>query len=749
MPIVERMFAGTDWLKDWLRNAAGGAYSTAAGLTSLPIQAAMAAQQLAQGKKFSELNIPDPLAGGKKAFSELTGLPVDQAEPGFKPAFGFGRGAAMGPTVPAAIVGGGVNALAETVTENPLYQAAINVALPLSAVGAGRGVQALRQGTLRKVGDNVDSVIPLTKGQAQSKGKLLFDEDFLASHPKTADRVAAWKRNAADAAKTKMKTIMDVADKTDDAEAGLKAALAWKRFEDGQLAKHNQLSRARFEKAIEAGGNKSVVDIAPVKKVMEDLYEQYAGKFGGDDAQAMAQDLQTRLKNLSGTKKVTLQDVQSQLEELGQLAQGSTTAFGKISPGTATGVARKLKSAWDDALDIAAAQPTQAGAAAKLLKQARLKHGEEVEDLKALADTSLGVFFDVGKTGERILLEPEKVMEKLRNIPKTQRDMFVSIMDMTDSSVTDSLRKNILGKAYESGKVSGANVRQPSYSASAFLKGFEKIEDDLSFLLPDKGSRENLKQLVHDMRRSTQSTEILSNGGRAVLDEVSGMASIAAGKPGAGAISRGIMRSVEDYMSDKDALFDLLFTQKTQPATTAGRLFNTFKEVSKQTPFVINRELQGLSGLRGYSEERFPKTFPHEPAAEQPTDLPPPPPGFWDDEQKPEEVSSARETLLRATSKIESGGDPKAVSPAGAVGEYQFMPKTAEQYGIDPTDPAQSKAAADKHYQYLLKKYDGDLVKALAAYNWGEGNVDREGLENMPEETRNHVQKMLKEILGE
>jgi len=52
-----------------------------------------------------------------------------------------------------------------------------------------------------------------------------------------------------------------------------------------------------------------------------------------------------------------------------------------------------------------------------------------------------------------------------------------------------------------------------------------------------------------------------------------------------------------------------------------------------------------------------------------------------------------------------------------------------------------------KYLKQLLDKYDGDLDHALAAYNWGQGNVDRYGLEKMPEETRNYLAK-IKSRLG-
>lgn len=75
-----------------------------------------------------------------------------------------------------------------------------------------------------------------------------------------------------------------------------------------------------------------------------------------------------------------------------------------------------------------------------------------------------------------------------------------------------------------------------------------------------------------------------------------------------------------------------------------------------------------------------------------------------------------------------SSGTNKNVSSAGAVGPFQFMKGTAAQYGLtDRTDLAASADAAAHYYNDLLKHYNGDLPKALAGYNWGQGNVDNMG----------------------
>lgn len=96
--------------------------------------------------------------------------------------------------------------------------------------------------------------------------------------------------------------------------------------------------------------------------------------------------------------------------------------------------------------------------------------------------------------------------------------------------------------------------------------------------------------------------------------------------------------------------------------------------------------------------------------------------------------------LLSAVMKTESNGNPEAVSPAGAQGLFQFMPATAQQYGIDPSDPQQSASGAARYYSDLLKQNNGDLDKALASYNFGPGNVAAG--KPLPEETQNYIAKV-------
>ena len=78
--------------------------------------------------------------------------------------------------------------------------------------------------------------------------------------------------------------------------------------------------------------------------------------------------------------------------------------------------------------------------------------------------------------------------------------------------------------------------------------------------------------------------------------------------------------------------------------------------------------------------------------------------------------------LLSSLLEVESGYNPEAKSSAGAIGIAQFMPETAKEYGIDPTNPEQAIEGAAQFLQQKYEKY-GNWHQALEAYNGGDGNV--------------------------
>lgn len=107
------------------------------------------------------------------------------------------------------------------------------------------------------------------------------------------------------------------------------------------------------------------------------------------------------------------------------------------------------------------------------------------------------------------------------------------------------------------------------------------------------------------------------------------------------------------------------------------------------------------------------------------------------------------EKLVMAVVKQESGFRSDAVSKSGALGLMQLMPKTAEGLGVkDAMNPIENINGGVKHLKYLLKKYNGNVILALAAYNSGTGTVAKYNGVPPYKETQNYVRNILANYLG-
>jgi soluble lytic murein transglycosylase-like protein len=90
--------------------------------------------------------------------------------------------------------------------------------------------------------------------------------------------------------------------------------------------------------------------------------------------------------------------------------------------------------------------------------------------------------------------------------------------------------------------------------------------------------------------------------------------------------------------------------------------------------------------------------------------------------------------LLEAVVWQESRWNPGAISRAGAIGLAQLMPGTARDLGVDPRDPIQNLSGGARYLRQQLNRFDGNVEKALAAYNAGPGRVmTAGGIPSIPE----------------
>ncbi|MDO5623555.1 MAG: lytic transglycosylase domain-containing protein [Pseudomonadota bacterium] len=178
-----------------------------------------------------------------------------------------------------------------------------------------------------------------------------------------------------------------------------------------------------------------------------------------------------------------------------------------------------------------------------------------------------------------------------------------------------------------------------------------------------------------------------------------------------------------------------------RPTPLKGSLSSAKPGAARPPGYTVPKRFSGISQSRGYRAVQ-----PHMRAAAK--------------------AHAVDYELLKAVIAAESGFDPQAVSPKGAVGLMQLMPATAGQYGVVAdapgrtdrqgralparsvqeklTDPRTNIFAGARHLAYLLKRFNGNTELAVAAYNAGEGAVQRAG-QQIPNyrETRGYVSTVM------
>ena len=128
------------------------------------------------------------------------------------------------------------------------------------------------------------------------------------------------------------------------------------------------------------------------------------------------------------------------------------------------------------------------------------------------------------------------------------------------------------------------------------------------------------------------------------------------------------------------------------------------------------------------------------------TSPPPVPPQYAAALTQAAAAANVSPTLLSALVWQESRWNQAAISPKGAIGLAQLMPATARTLGVNPADPVANLNGGARYLRQLLDEFNGDVERALAAYNAGPGRVHSSGGVPAIAETRNYVASIVRRV---
>ncbi|CAI1823909.1 Transglycosylase SLT domain [Serratia fonticola] len=243
----------------------------------------------------------------------------------------------------------------------------------------------------------------------------------------------------------------------------------------------------------------------------------------------------------------------------------------------------------------------------------------------------------------------------------------------------------------------------------------------------------NKPQFQEDLKSfSTAVTEIVKAIGRAVI-WIGGMVGGSDKKDGETDVAYQARKQKERT--------DAMAADKEKWEITGEKLSNWVGDIFSKTPdpaaVMLNQQLTGEPEQHAQRVKK--------PAGKRSAS--------WHDYSQLESQHGLPQSFLSAVEQVESSGNPWAIGPmtkyGQAKGAFQFMDPTAAEMGLrggEVFDREKSATAAAKYFAKLSKKYDGDPLMMLAAYNWGQGNLDKHGLAKMPDETRRYLEKILPQI---
>lgn len=621
----------------------------------------------------------------------------------------------------------------------------------------------------------------MVRGQDVSDPLVAGKIAALRSNPKYAELFTALEKKATEAATAGARAEVSPNYPTKLAGQDIYQAT------QGEIAKLREnikvLPASRYEAAFKMGGNNDIIMTDNVLKNIDKMIMDF-GRQGTDDA-AAAQAFLGRLRGniTEAGGRISPEKLQALTTEFGSQAKQGESLITDVSLGTQKRIASAIFGGLKDDLQLT----SQTSTVPRIRELTRILDSAVDMTSKAYGDYNKFIAQGLPAKLKDVALDAvdtQTLLNTVKGLSNDQRAKMATILQDTQPEALKRVKQVMYDDFVQSARTElpdntmGVDLK---LLAQKYSKMDEPTKESMAFILGtnakdfDSRMADANKFFTYMQKYGKDDTGKALSG--EALAELSTLGYVAGGY-GAGkafGLTGRLWNSLKGGLTD-DQTLNILLSPETKgilrEAVTSPNSAKTLDRIEKSifNPAVSNlvtgtqvggEALQnalppGVAPATGTMRPALDLTMPEEAAPATTTPATPGARPSIDLSYNPADIEQQIRAeaekqglgkysdLFVRQAKQESGFNPYATSPKGAGGVFQHMPATAQELGINPYDTTQSIQGGVKYMGQLLNKYQGDPTKALAAYNWGMGNVDRKGLEAAPTETQNY----LKNILG-
>ena len=759
---------------------------------------------LAKGITSAVTAIPDLAIMGKNYLTgSKTQLLGEQIAPGLETTkenaalFGVGKG--LGSSLGMGKVLTGLQTGATTIDEmaaggNPIAQSL--VAIGALSVGGYQGVRNLLKG--RQI-NNLVKELPkedanalqqfMVQGQSASDPLIAGKVAALRSNPKYAELFNVLEQKATEAATTGARVSTLPGYPKEQAGSAIFQAV------DGEVQKLReaitQVPKSKFDAAIKMGGNNDILMTDTTVKNIDNLIIDYSKK-GTDDAKAAVGFL-NRMRTDLADQRISPEKMQALLQEFGMQAKQGEQLITDVSLGSQKRIATAIFGGLKDDLKLTAQESTvpRIRELSRILESARGDVAKSYNAYEAYVAQGLPAKL---KNTPITAIDTESLLDTVKGLSNAQRERLAGTLQNTAPEDLKRVRQVMYDDFVQSARTTlpdGTTGVDLKLLANKFNTLPEKEREAMAFAVgtnfDDFSSRmKDAEGFFKYMQKfgGAENKQFLSGGDIAELST----AGYVAGGYGTGkalGLTGRVFNTLKGGLTDEQTL-NILTSPETKKllrdVVTSPNSLKTLDRIEKSvlSPNAVSNLVGGTQIGAEAIQQGTPPTTPQQTPLELPQlnlegidlsgiDTGTPTTGSSSGSNIPqlnlEGVDISTHTPAEIEQKIraqaeakgygqyadmfvrqakqESRLNPYAVSPKGAAGVFQHMPETAKELKIDPFNVDQSIAGGIDYMGKLLKQYNDDPRQALAAYNWGMGNLKSQGMSNAPAETQNYIKTIL------